>query len=198
MLPSESFGQKIRQRRLELSMTQQQLADMMFVSRRTIINWESGNSLPDISMLSRLADHLDLGTLELIDEMAPPENRPIVIAVESNEIILKGFTQLMVDTLPDADVYGFDRMSEALHFCTGHKVSVAFINVELQGESGMMLAKILRNEAPKTNVVFMAKNLDSTADAWKLHASGYVLLPLTASKIREEIENLRYPYRSGN
>ena len=29
-------------------------------------------------------------------------------------------------------------------------------------------------------------------------ASGYVLLPLTASKIREEIENLRYPFRGGN
>ena len=55
MLPTESFGQRIRTRRTELGMTQQQLADLMFVSRRTIINWESGNSLPDISMLARLA-----------------------------------------------------------------------------------------------------------------------------------------------
>ena len=198
MLPTESFGQRIRTRRTELGMTQQQLADLMFVSRRTIINWESGNSLPVISMLARLASHLDLGTIELLDEMATAENRPVVIAVESNEYILKAFTQLLIDTLPDADVYGFDCMTEALRFSAGHKVSVAFINVELQGESGLVLAKIMRNAEPKTNIVFISRNLDYTSDAWKIHASGYVLMPLTADKIRSEIENLRYPYRSSN
>ena len=196
LLPAESFGQRIRARRTEMGMTQQQLADLMFVSRRTIINWESGSSLPDISMLARLASHLNLGTIELLDNMAAADSRPIVIAVESNEYILKAFTQLLIETLPDVDVYGFDCMSEALHFCAGHSVSVAFINVELQGESGVVLAKIIHSSAPKTNIVFLSRNLDYTADAWKIHASGYVLMPLTADKIRVEIDNLRFPMRS--
>ena len=198
MLPAESFGQRIRTRRTELGMTQQQLADLMFVSRRTIINWESGNSLPDISMLARLASHLNLETIELLDNMAAADSRPIVIAVESNEYILKAFTQLLIETLPDADVFGFDCMSEALHFCSGHVVSVAFINVELQGESGMVLAKIIHSSAPKTNIVFLSRNLDYTGEAWRIHASGYVLMPLTADKIRLEIDNLRFPLRSSN
>lgn len=198
MLPSESFGQKIRARRIEKGITQQQLADLMFVSRRTIINWESGNSLPDISMLTRLAGHLDLGTIELLDEMAPPDNRPIVIVVESNEYILTSFTQLIIDTLQEADVYGFDCMSEALHFCAGHRVSVAFINVELMGESGMVLAKTIRSTAPKTNIILLSRNADYASEAWKIHASGYVLMPLSAAKIMDEISNLRYPYRNNN
>ena len=178
-------------------MTQQQLADLMFVSRRTIINWESGSSLPDISMLSRLAEHLKLETIELLDDMSSPINQPVVIIVESNAAILKSFTQLMIDTLQEAQVYGFDCMSEALRYCSGNKdkVTVAFINVELQGESGVVLARVIRNISPKTNIVFISRNYDYTSDAWRIHASGYVLMPLTAEKIRSEVDNLRFPYR---
>lgn len=197
MLPAELFGQKIRSQRVGLGMTQQQLADLMFVSRRTIINWESGSSLPDISMLSRLAEHLKLETIELLDDMSSPINQPVVIIVESNAAILKSFTQLMIDTLQEAQVYGFDCMSEALRYCSGNKdkVTVAFINVELQGESGVVLARVIRNISPKTNIVFISRNYDYTSDAWRIHASGYVLMPLTAEKIRSEVDNLRFPYR---
>ena len=198
MLPAESFGQRIREKRTEKGLTQQALADLMFVSRRTIINWESGSSLPDISMLARLAGHLGLETVELLDGMATPDNRPIVIVVESNEYILKSFTQLLIVSLEDAEVFGFDTLSEALHFCNEHRVAVAFINVELQGESGLMLAKVIRNTAPKTNIVFLSRNLDYAGEAWKMHASGYLLMPLTAQKIQEEFQNLRYPLRGGN
>ena len=112
MLPAESFGQRIRTRRTEMGLTQQQLADLMFVSRRTIINWESGNSLPDISMLARLASHLDLGTIELLDEMATPDNRPIIIAVESNEYILKAFIQLLIDKIHMQQIPAFPEGSK--------------------------------------------------------------------------------------
>lgn len=197
MLPAELFGQKIRSQRVGLGMTQQQLADLMFVSRRTIINWESGSSLPDISMLSRLAEHLKLETIELLDDMSSPINQPVVIIVESNAAILKSFTQLVIDTLQEAQVFGFDCMSEALRYCSGNKdkVTVAFINVELQGESGVVLARVIRNISPKTNIVFISRNYDYTSDAWRIHASGYVLMPLTAEKIRSEVDNLRFPYR---
>ena len=49
------------------SLTQEQLADKFFVSRRTVSRWETGSSLPDISLLVDLADFYDVDVRELID-----------------------------------------------------------------------------------------------------------------------------------
>ncbi len=107
-MPSlESFGQRIRTLRMEKNLTQQELADRMYVSRKTIGNWESGNRLPDISMLSRLAVNLDVETYELVDELYEgSEDPPIIIVVEKEPSVLKSFVQLIGDTLQDALVYG--------------------------------------------------------------------------------------------
>ena len=54
-LSLEAFGQRIRTLRMEKNLSQQQLAELIYVSRKTVGNWEAGNRLPDITMVSRLA-----------------------------------------------------------------------------------------------------------------------------------------------
>ena len=56
---AEKTGQYIRQRRTELGMTQQDLADRLFISAPAISKWENGKSLPDIAILEKLAEVLD-------------------------------------------------------------------------------------------------------------------------------------------
>ena len=197
MLTLESFGQRIRSLRIELNLTQQELADQMFVSRKTIGNWESGNRLPDISMLSRLARHLGVETYELLDAMYDGEDdSPVVIVVEKEQSILNSFVQLISDTLPDAQVFGFDTFTEAHRFANENRVSVAFIDVELHEDSGFILAKLLQSISPRTNIVFLTRDFSQADAAWEIHPSGCVEMPLTAEKIRQETANLRYPVRN--
>ena len=49
MQPLEIFGKRIRALRQEKNLSQQQLADLMFVTRKTVSNWENGNRMPDIT-----------------------------------------------------------------------------------------------------------------------------------------------------
>ena len=197
MLSLEAFGQRVRDLRMARNLTQQELADLMFVSRKTIGNWELGSRLPDINLLSSLARQLGVQTYELLDEMYPDESdgTPVVIVVEKHPSILKSFVQLISFSLPEARVRGFDSFSETHRFAAKNSVSVAFIDVELHEDSGFVLAKLLQRISPRINIIFMTRDFTAADEAWAIHPSGCVLMPLTRESIRQEIDNLRFPVR---
>lgn len=49
------ISQRIKLERQTLKWTQEELADKIFVSKRTISNWETGRTVPDIESVLRLA-----------------------------------------------------------------------------------------------------------------------------------------------
>jgi transcriptional regulator with XRE-family HTH domain len=53
-------------KRMAASLTQQELADDLFVSRQTISNWELGKSYPDIDSLIRLSDQFSISLDDLL------------------------------------------------------------------------------------------------------------------------------------
>lgn len=55
---------KIKSRRIELKLTQQEVADKVFVTRQTISKWELGKSSPDTVSLILLKNALDIHTFE--------------------------------------------------------------------------------------------------------------------------------------
>ena len=72
---------------------------------------------------------------------------------------------------------------------------MAFIDSELHEDSGFVLARLLQSITPRTNIIFLTRDFTKADEAWEIHASGCVLMPLTAEKIRREIANLRFPIR---
>ncbi len=53
-----AFCEKLKILRTEKKLTQEQLAEKLFVSRVTVSKWESGRGLPNIDSLKLLADIL--------------------------------------------------------------------------------------------------------------------------------------------
>lgn len=62
-----NVGKILKKKRLELNLTQEEVAASLFVSRQTISNWENEKTLPDIESLIRLAEfyHISLDKLLL-------------------------------------------------------------------------------------------------------------------------------------
>lgn len=60
-------GNYIQQKRKEKSMTQEQLAEKLEVSNKTISKWECGNSFPDYSFIEKLCYTLDISVSELLN-----------------------------------------------------------------------------------------------------------------------------------
>lgn len=61
-----TVGETIRIKREEIGITQQELADKLFVSRQTVSRWESGSRCPDLIMSRKIATTLGISMDELI------------------------------------------------------------------------------------------------------------------------------------
>ena len=189
----DGFSEKLRNLRTEKGLTQRQLADALFITRKTISNWEAGIRMPDVVMLTRLSKVLGVKPYELIDVFPSGEDSPILIIVEDEQDILTGFIHIVSDTLPDVQVFGFQTGKEALEFVETNRVDVAFLDVELFGESGIDLAGKLSAVTPTINVIFLTGHSEYTFDALQMHCSGYLMKPLTPEKLLKEMEHLRFP-----
>lgn len=62
----EKFGLFVTELRKEKGFTQQELADRLFVSNKAVSKWERGQSLPDISLLTPLAELFGVTVAELL------------------------------------------------------------------------------------------------------------------------------------
>ena len=67
-------GGFLKELRKEHNMTQEQLAEKLNVSGRTVSRWETGSNLPDLDVLIELADLYEVDIRELIDGERKSEN----------------------------------------------------------------------------------------------------------------------------
>jgi transcriptional regulator with XRE-family HTH domain len=74
----ESVGRRVRQARADLGWTLDQLAERSGVSRRMIVNVESGTSNASIATLLRLATALHVSLAELVT--GPPQDQSVSIS----------------------------------------------------------------------------------------------------------------------
>lgn len=63
----ENFGKRLKEYRIKRGLTQEELAQKLFLSRKTISKWETGRGFPDSTILPRLAEELGVRIDELFD-----------------------------------------------------------------------------------------------------------------------------------
>ncbi|MBE4726848.1 helix-turn-helix domain-containing protein [Leuconostoc suionicum] len=62
------FGDRLKKSRLEKGLTQEQVAQNLYVTRQTISGWENGISYPDIINLIKLSDYYQVSLDTLLKE----------------------------------------------------------------------------------------------------------------------------------
>ena len=66
-MDQKRIGSFLRELRTEKGLTQEQLAEKLNVSGRTVSRWENGNNMPDLSIIVELADFYDIDIRELLN-----------------------------------------------------------------------------------------------------------------------------------
>ena len=86
------------------------------------------------------------------------------------------------------ELYLFGNAQSALDWLQGHDADVAFLDLELGGGvGGMELARMLQQQKPAVNVVFVTAYSEHALEAFGVGAIGYVLKPYTREDIRREL-----------
>lgn len=78
-----NIGKVISFMRKKKQMTQRELADLLYVTDKTVSRWETGVYMPDLSMIPLLAEILDVSTYELLTGQLQVEHNNIKNNVES-------------------------------------------------------------------------------------------------------------------
>lgn len=81
----QKVGQFLKKLRKEKSITQEQLAEILGVSNRSISRWENGTTMPDFDLLIQMAKYYDVEIDEILDGERKAEN----VDAKTEELMLK-------------------------------------------------------------------------------------------------------------
>ena len=110
------------------------------------------------------------------------------ICVDDEKLITDYVASLLAE-MPGIDsVESFTRAKSALEYITSNHVDIAILDIDMPGMSGIDLALEMKKSSPDTAVVFLTGYSQYAVDAFRIHASGYILKPVSKEKLTEEVE----------
>lgn len=66
-MDQKRIGAFLKELRKEKGLTQEQFAEIVQVSGRTVSRWENGNNMPDLDVLIEISDYYDVDLREILD-----------------------------------------------------------------------------------------------------------------------------------
>ena len=115
----------------------------------------------------------------------------IAIAVD-DEVLMLGALVAAIEASPDIrEVTKFSECEEALEFVKANEVEIAFLDINMRGMGGLALAEKIVSVRPSCKIVFCTGYEEYAIPAFKLHASGYLMKPISAEDVQGEIDNIK-------
>ena len=113
------------------------------------------------------------------------------VAIDDERLALRRIVKYISELYPDASVEGFDKPSELLEYAKHYTFDVAFLDINMRGMGGHTLAEKIIVFCPDCKIVFCTGYEEYAIPAFKLHASGYLLKPISAKDVQVEIDNIK-------
>ena len=115
----------------------------------------------------------------------------IAIAVD-DEALMLGALVAAIEASPDiTNVSKFSDCEEALEFVKNNPADIAFLDINMRGMGGLTLAEKILAVRPNCKIVFCTGYEEYAIPAFKLHASGYLMKPISAEDVQGEINNIK-------
>ena len=115
----------------------------------------------------------------------------IAIAVDDEKEMLRKLTKA-ISTSADIDkVAEFDLGEKAIEWAKDNTIDIAFLDINLTDINGVVLAEKILEIQPDCKIIFCTRHAEYAVDAFKIHASGYLMKPITARTVQQEIDYIK-------
>ena len=110
-----------------------------------------------------------------------------IICVDDEELVLQ-LTVSLCRELPEVeDVQGFSKAKDALKYLKTNPADIALLDIDMPDMNGILLAKKIKETNSNTAIVFLTGYSQYAVDAFNIRANGYLLKPISKSRLAEEI-----------
>lgn len=111
-----------------------------------------------------------------------------IICVDDERIVLNHTVSLCEAIDEDYEVFGFTKAKDALEYIKSHGVDIALLDIDMPDMNGLILATKIKELCPDSSIIFLTGHAQYATDAFKMHASGYLLKPVSKEDIEAEID----------
>lgn len=115
----------------------------------------------------------------------------IAIAVDDEPLMLGALTKAIKTSDDIGSVADFTSCEEALDYVKNMPIDIAFLDINMRGMGGLSLAEKIITLCPTCQIVFCTGYEEYAIPAFKLHASGYLMKPVSAEDVQTEIDNIK-------
>ncbi len=120
----------------------------------------------------------------------------ITLSVDDQQDI----TELMKKILTRIDPGGIhltaSNSEQTLRILEEYEVQIIFLDIELSGDNGIMIADAIKERYRNINIVFVTGHSEYSLEAFGVHPSGFLTKPVTEKDIIRELEHLRFPLKT--
>ena len=114
----------------------------------------------------------------------------IAVAVDDEPLMLSALTKAVQASADITAVADFTSCEDALDFIKSNRVDVAFLDINMRGMGGLSLAEKIIGIHPDCKIIFCTGYEEYAIAAFQLHASGYLLKPVSAEAVQAEIDHI--------
>ena len=111
-----------------------------------------------------------------------------IICIDDEKLILE-LTVSMCRELPQKpEVRGFNNSADALAYIRNYKVDIAIMDINMPDMSGIIMAAKMKEINKNVAIIFLTGYSEYALDAISMHASGYLMKPVSSERLKEEID----------
>lgn len=114
-----------------------------------------------------------------------------VILVE-DESSIRMLLRKIIEQNPGFEIVGeADNVSDGVSLFKKTRADIVFLDIEINGGSGLECAKQIADLEPKTKIIFATAHSEYMSEAFEVYAFDYIMKPFKMERVNQTLERIR-------
>ncbi|MBR2589927.1 MAG: response regulator [Clostridia bacterium] len=111
-----------------------------------------------------------------------------IICVDDEKLLLEDTVSMCLELPEISEAKGFTKATQALDWLKENGADLALLDIDMPDMNGLDLALRIKTLSPDTAIIFLTGYAQYALDAFRVHASGYLLKPVSKQTLQKEIQ----------